>query len=362
MVEGVVGRDPHALRRLRPQRDDHVEVALADGQVLGLAEEAVRLGLLDEGDVIAAPDGREDHVRLGLEQGIDVRSEVALTELRPHFGHDLHVGPELLQLGDEVLAHPVPVLVIGAGDGVPLERLLGHQDGRRASLDEGVGRRAEGVPVSLVLRQGRRLGDGDEEDGLVLLGHLRDGQGHAAVNDAGEEIDLLLEDEVAGLAHSHVGLRLVVADDELELSPEHPSLAVDLLDGHLVAGDGGLGVGGSGSAQSVDDADLDGFLGGGVRGRAPEDGRHHQYETDEDHESLHRVSLGSVAARARSRLSRPDDARTTPQGRGDCQRGVSGPASSGRSGNARESRSRAWPPRPRAVVPERRPRPGARRS
>ena len=55
----------------------------------------------------------EDHLRLGLEQRVDVRGEVALAELGPGLGHDLHVGLELLEVRDEVLGHAVPVLVVG---------------------------------------------------------------------------------------------------------------------------------------------------------------------------------------------------------------------------------------------------------
>jgi len=220
-----------------------------------------------------------------------VRGEVALAELRPHLGHDLHVGLQLLQMCDEVLGHAVAVLVVGPRDGVPLEGLLGQQDGGRAAFDEGVRGRAKDVPVPLVLGQRRGLGDRDEEQRLVLLGDLGDGERHATVNDAGQEVDLLLEDEIARLANAHVGLGLIVADDELELPPEDPARRIDLLDGHLVAGDGGLGVRRGGAAEPVDDTDLDGLLRGRRRG-GRERAECDQGNSGQDRGPLHRASFG----------------------------------------------------------------------
>jgi hypothetical protein len=88
------------------------------------------------------------------------------------------------------------------------------------------------------------------------------------VNDAREEVHLLLEDQIARLADPHIGFGLVVADHELELAPEQTALGIDLVHRDLMARDAGLCTGGR--RRAVDDADLDRvLLADGQRKRAP---------------------------------------------------------------------------------------------
>jgi hypothetical protein len=59
--------------------------------------------------------------------------------------------------------------------------------------------------------------------------------GGAAGHRAHQELDLVLEDQLLGLAHGGGGLCLVVLGHDLDLVAEHAALGVELLDGHLHA-------------------------------------------------------------------------------------------------------------------------------
>ena len=114
---------------------------------------------------------------------------------------------------------------------------------------------------------------GGEVEGLRLLGVGRDGQADAARDAAGQEVDLLLPDQLAGGLHRLVRLELVVAEDELDRPAEHAAGVVDLLGRHQQAFLVGEGVDGGEAAVGVDLADPDRLA---LGGRGPDHGEQRQ--------------------------------------------------------------------------------------
>ena len=179
-VERVVGvaPDPHrvvgAHRLGRLRRGGFAD---ADEVVLDRVEHAERLGLLRVGHEEAAPDRREDRLRLLGHLRVDERVVVLFTELGPLLVDDLHARLDLLEVVHERPRHVLAVGVVEAHRGHVRRRPLGHDLGRASSFHRRGRRDPEHVGVQLV---GRRelvgLGDRGDEDDLVLLGHDRDGR------------------------------------------------------------------------------------------------------------------------------------------------------------------------------------------
>ena len=76
--------------------------------------------------------------------------------------------------------------------------------------------RAERVAAALRLRDRGVEAHGDHVDELVLLVHRHAGEAHVREVAAGVGVDLVLDDELLRLAPAHVGLRLVVGDEQLD--------------------------------------------------------------------------------------------------------------------------------------------------
>jgi hypothetical protein len=79
------------------------------------------------------------------------------------------------------------------------------------------------------------LRDRRDEDDLVLLGDDRHGRPLGRGQGADQEVDVLLQDELARDAHGLVRVGLGVADQELDLAAEHAALGVELFHEHLGA-------------------------------------------------------------------------------------------------------------------------------
>jgi len=123
-----------------------------------------------------------------------------------------------------------------------------------------------------------RLRDRRDEDDLVLLGHHGDGGPLRRGEGAHEEVDVVLQDHLAGHPHGLVGLALGVAHHQLHLAAEDAALGVDLVHEHLGALGGGLAEESAGAGEDDGEADLDRLL----RAR-PE--RHEQRDGEQDDES-----------------------------------------------------------------------------
>ena len=206
---------------------------------------------------------REHGLRLLGHLRIDEGRVVGLAELRPLLVHDLDVGAQLLDVLGEGLRHILPVGVV-VGDGGDLLHVLPRGDdlGRRASFHRRVGGGAEDIRMQVLLSsQLIGLGDGRDQDDLVLLGDGRNSGTLGRGQRTHQELHLLLEDHLARHAHRLVGGGLAVAHDELDLLAEHAARRVDLVDEHARALDCGLAIEGGRSGQRHRHADLDGVLG-----------------------------------------------------------------------------------------------------
>ena len=98
-------------------------------------------------------------------------------------------------------------------------------------------------------------GDRDEQRDLELLGLGRDGVADVAEEQAGQDVDVVVLDQLADLADRHVRPRLAVLDDQLDLSTGH--LVADLIEVHRQTVDHVLGRLGGGAGEIRDEADLD---------------------------------------------------------------------------------------------------------
>ena len=297
-VEGVVGVGgdavgvvvAHRLRRLDGAGlagGEHVE---ADRFVV-----AQRLGLLGEGDEVAAPQAGEDGLGLLRHLRVDEGRVVGLAELGPLLVDDLDVRPELLEVIDEGPGHVLAEGVVGAHGRHPLDVPLGQDLGRGAALDRRVRGGAEDVGMQ-VLGLGQHIGldHGHDEDDLVLLGHRRDGRPFGRRQRADQELDVLAQDQVAGDAYGLVGVALGVAHDELELAAENAALGVDLLDEHLRALERRLADQRAGTGEDDRIADPDGLL---RRGDAGDEGAEREETEDEMLQPAHGVSPVQQAVR-----------------------------------------------------------------
>ncbi|MNJ45537.1 hypothetical protein D3C77_406370 [compost metagenome] len=103
-----------------------VATGIEVGQPRGLEQSRTR-SLLDEGVEIAAPQRRNDDVRLGLLQRSDIGRVVRLVQARPELGNVLELHTQLTQRFVQVVARHVAVFVIGADEGQALPAGFGLQ-------------------------------------------------------------------------------------------------------------------------------------------------------------------------------------------------------------------------------------------
>src|SRR5437899_2059104 len=267
-------------------------------------------------------------------------------------GHPHHLAAELLDRRLELAAVRLAHRVVGVEDVDLLAHLVDDVPGEAVGLHPRVGLVAEVLLVEL--RRPHELGARHRipVDRLVLLGDVHHGHGGAARDGANDELDVVLEDQLLGLAHGGRGLGLVVLGDHLDLVAEHAALGVQLLDGHLHEHRLVLAVALEDTDLAAEVADLD-DLRLRERGRGQETAgdeqrrRHHQ-----PGESLHEFLLdgvvvdGVVVLTMRSDricAMRPNAARTRT-GSGAAAAGRARPsASSYASRIATDARASRWP-------------------
>jgi hypothetical protein len=230
-------------------------------------EQSSRVALADEVRQVRAEGDVEEGVGLRRLQRLHGRAGVDAAERRELLRHELDVRLRLLEELLEPAHGGLAVLVVrgrrGPSAWPELRRLL-HQHRR---LHVGRGAQAEGVAVALGPDEGvgQRLG-GDVE-ALVLVGEVGDGEADVGQEAAGEKVDLLGVDEVAGVPDRVLRLAAVVPEHRLELPPERAAGRVDLLLRQLPALAVGFQEGGLGRV-AVDLADPDRpALGAGGRAR-----------------------------------------------------------------------------------------------
>ena len=196
--------------------------------LLGHAE-GVELG--HEAERVGAGEGEEEHVGVGLVDGAEPRAEVLGVERRPRDAD--HVAAQLLEGRLELAAVRLPHGVVGVEDVDALAHLVDDVLREPVGLHPRVGLVGEVVLVELGGPHELGARDRVPVDDLVLLGHVHHRQRGAAGHGPDEELDVVLEDQLLGLAHGGGGLGLVVLRDDLDLVAEHAALGVQLLDGEL---------------------------------------------------------------------------------------------------------------------------------
>src|SRR5260221_2491413 len=218
---------------------------------------------LVEGNVGVAVDGG-DHGGLlaGRAELLDVghdRLPVTVTERRV-VDHDVFLLDALrLQVGFENLVGGARIDVVGAGQHPALHLFVLHQVvDRRDSL---LVRRRTGVEhVALALFT--LVLHGVEQDVVQLLEHREHGLARHRSPAAEHDRDLVLGDQLAGLFGKQRPVRRGIDHDSLKLLAEYAALLVLLVDQEK---DGVLQRGfadGHGAGKRVQDADLDGVVGG----------------------------------------------------------------------------------------------------
>jgi hypothetical protein len=222
----------------------------------------------EQGDVRVIA-GVEDHVgpsplQLGDERGqVGGRGGIAFvqsyleTGLRRAFGAALGdvgaVGPVLVDDGDAQILRVLAELRLGIG--------RDHRGRGQAPL-RAVGLRPEDVLQIAPFQHRRGDAGGNPHEFLELLDPRRRRHALGRGDEAEQHVDLFLLDEAHRLVDRHVGLRLRVGVDRVDLVAVDAALRVEPVDHDLGAEIVQLGAAaGEGSGQIVDDADLDRLVG-----------------------------------------------------------------------------------------------------
>src|SRR6266850_7046350 len=261
------------MRRVQ-RRVHHRDVAVDADEPLDLLAQRRQVGRLRDGAVAGilvllgqteVVDRAREVDRVGAEEDAEetVEATADLRDERRHVGgaerhtggaDDLAAG--LLDLLDVRVARRLAPRVIEERDVPLLAHLVDQVRRDRDGLRRRVVERPEDVPAALAGSDRGVQADTDHPDRLVLLEDR-----HARQADVGEvstlgDVDLVLEHELLGLATAHVGLRLVVGDDQLDGPAIDATRMIDTLDGHLGADQRGLAAGRAGAGERLEHADL----------------------------------------------------------------------------------------------------------
>ena len=125
----------------------------------------------------------------------------------------------------------------------------------------------------------RGVGNGRDQDAIVAFGELADRERRAAVDGPGEQIDLVLLQQLLRLSHRDRRIGLLVLEQELEGTPIHATGGIDLLDRELGTPTHLLADRRITARQRRDHADLDriGRMGGRSRRQRQGAGRAERY-------------------------------------------------------------------------------------
>src|SRR3989475_671082 len=244
--------------------DESLDLLAEGGQVGRLRDRAVarELVLLGQAEVVGLA-GHDDTVcaEEDAEQPVEVAGDLR-EECRHVRGPERNAGaaddlaPGLLDLLDVGVTGGLAPGVVEIRD-VPL---LAHLVDQIRREGHGLGGRVvegpEHVAAALGRGDGRVETDADHPDGLVLLEDRHAGQTHVGEIAALGEVDLVLDDELLGLAPAHVRLRLVVGDHQLDRAAVDPARLVDAFGRHLRADQRRLAAGGGDAAERLGNADL----------------------------------------------------------------------------------------------------------
>src|SRR5437667_90218 len=243
---------PHGLVALREV------VAFLHLQALEGFDELHRVLVASDAALLHAdPVRAEEDAEQPVEVARDLREErrhVRGPERNAGAADDL--APGLLDLLDVGVTGGLAPGVVEIRD-VPL---LAHLVDQIRREGHGLGGRVvegpEHVAAALGRGDGRVETDADHPDGLVLLEDRHAGQTHVGEIAALGEVDLVLDDELLGLAPAHVRLRLVVGDHQLDRAAVDPARLVDAFGRHLRADQRRLAAGGGDAAERLENADL----------------------------------------------------------------------------------------------------------
>src|SRR6266567_3161933 len=273
-LQALEGFDELHVRRRVQRRVEHGDVPVDADESLDLLAEGGQMGrlrdravarelvLLGQAEVVGLA-GHDDPVRAeeDAEQPVEVardlreeRRHVRGPERNPGAADDL--APGLLDLLDVGVTGGLAPGVVEIRDVPLLAHLVDQIRRERHGLG---GRVVEGAEhEAAALGRGDRgvEADADHPDRLVLLEDRHAGQTHVGEIAALGEIDLVLDDELLGLAPAHVRLRLVVGDHQLDRAAVDPARLVDAFGRHLRADQRRLAAGGGDAAERLENADL----------------------------------------------------------------------------------------------------------
>ena len=103
---------------------------------------------------------------------------------------------------------------------------------------------------------------GDDVENAFLIRHLGHGERKRGVHIAEEEIHLVAVDQLSRLLHRNPGVAAGrILDDQFDWTSENPALGVDLVDGHLTAGELVFAECGVSAGQWIVESDLYGLRG-----------------------------------------------------------------------------------------------------
>ena len=239
-MHGIAGDEP-AVRCLVAKRVEIFGLAGEQADYGPVLEEAALVPLADELGQVAAEGDIVNCLGLGGFQRAHGRAGVDLEQRRPLLLDELHLRIEPRQLLLEG-GNRVGAVSIVRGDRHPTGRLeLRRLLGEHGRLHVGRWPQAEGVLVAFRPDDGIGQRLGSEEEHLLLLGEVADGEADIGEKRAEKHRHVVLGDHFLGDAKRSCGLAQVVTARHLELAALDAAARIDLLDGKLPAFLVGLG-------------------------------------------------------------------------------------------------------------------------
>ena len=230
---------------------------LRDGavaRVLVLLRQAEVVNRAREVDGVGAEEDAEEAVEVPA----DLRDERRhVGGAQRHTGGADDLAAVLLDLFDVRVAGRLAPRVVEKRDVPLLAHLVDEVRRDRDGLRRRVVERPEDVAAALARGDRGVEANADHPDRLVLLEDR-----HARQTDVREvaalgDVHLVLEHELLGLAAAHVGLGLVIGDDQFDRATVHATRVVDPLDRHLGADQRGLAAGRARAGERLEHADLE---------------------------------------------------------------------------------------------------------